>query len=108
MSRAGKNRGRLAGGPIGISGQLWHYDGSNAYREVDDLPRRRRARERFEAPTVRSGGYMSRLTRFMSAGGMRHEKSAEEENTPRDSRGRVVKWLAALSVIWVVFRFVEL
>lgn len=108
---ARSSRTRLMGGPVDISGQLWHYDRSGGYREVEDAPsaiRHRRNRIRDDAANSR-GGYAARFTRLMSAGGMRHENPGDDAATVRrDGRVTVGKWLAALSALWLVFRFVEL
>ncbi len=105
MSRRRGKRGRLDG-PGDFSGQLWHYDGENAYREYDAggglLSRlfHRRGRTRNERDR-------DKFTQFMSAGGMRHAEGAEAER-PHNQKARVVRWLVALAAAWVVFRFVSL
>ncbi len=96
------------GGPGDISGQLWHYDRENAYREFgpDDkgffsaLFRRRR---------TRADRNRDRFTQYISAGGMRHEDAgaAERERT-YFQKARVVRWLVILAAVWTVFRFVSL
>ena len=107
MARAVKSR--LAGGSVDISGQLWHYDRAGGYREVGaarQFATRRKNAER-EGPAPRN--YAERLMRLMSAGGMRHEKAGGDDGGALlDRRALVGRWLAALSVLWTVFRFVEL
>lgn len=108
---ARSSRTRLIGGPVDISGQLWHYDRSGGYREVENASsaiRHRRSRVRDDAASAH-GGYAARFSRFMSAGAMRHEnQDAGAAGARRDGRVVVGRWLAALSALWIVFRFVEL
>lgn len=107
---------RLMGGTVDISGQLWHYDRAGGYREVGGAWRGAAGRRPAISSRDHEGrdghtaqDYSSRFTRLMSAGGMRHEKTEGDGAGARlDGRVAVGRWLAALSALWVIFRFVEL
>ena len=50
-----------------------------------------------------------RLVHYMRMGAIHSDIEAEREKTdPVDRRALVVKWLVALAVFWIVFRFVRL
>ena len=103
-----KKQQKLLTGPTNISEHLWHYDGANTYKEFGTEKRRGWFGGRHSGATQEEK-YLDKLSRYMSAGGMRHETTVEDErDSPTARRRRVEKGLIALAVIWLIFRFVKL
>lgn len=101
---SGKNKGRLSG-PGDMSRHLWHYEESSSYKEFDErdsgLFSFGKQKSSFSSDT--------KLTHYMAAGGMRYENAMHPE-APRHaiSRGKIIKWLVILALVWTIFRFVSI
>ena len=105
MARSQKKQNLLSG-PTNISDQLWHYDGTSTYKEFEAGKHRGWFRRKH---TPQEEKYLDKLSRYMSAGGLRHETTVEDErDSPTARRRRVEKGLIALAIVWLIFRFVQL
>lgn len=104
MAKSRTKRDRLSG-PGDISEQLWHYDGTNAYKEYDERSARKGFFSRGRGFS-KSGNELDKLTQFMSAGGMRHETRVADDDIPALRKMKVIRALAVFTILWVIFFFV--
>ena len=107
MSRSSKSQGKK-GDQSAILDHLWHYDGENSYRELDDEGRGFLGGLFHHSRTYKERSH-DKFTQFMSAGGVKFEDGNEKDKErPYLRKGRVIRWLVILAAVWTVFRFVNL
>ncbi|MBR3084848.1 MAG: hypothetical protein IKH04_00450 [Kiritimatiellae bacterium] len=86
---------------VGHAKWLWRFDGRKTDWRLDvrDGGRRRRPDSDLDD---------DRLNHYLRIGVIHSDIEEEKErDVPIDGRATVVKWLACLAAVWVVFRFVR-
>ena len=92
----------------GVSDQLWKHGGRSAFAWRLDLPADRNDRGMFLPGHGENGGRQrGRLMHYISAGGMRQLRVRRGDRGGAAHVERMQRLLAALALLWVIFRFVR-
>lgn len=82
-----------------LSNHIWHYEGTKTYEDCE--PETDFHRGSFKT--------RDRFAHYIAAGGLQYEERLKrQEREPVKYRMLVIRWLAVIGVLWVLFYFIQL